>query len=322
MSEFTRILSQIQTGNTAASDQLLPLVYDELRKLAQVRLKNEKPGQTLQATALVHEAFVRLVDQEAPQQWDNQRHFFAAAAEAMRRILIDRARQKQSLKRGGDRETHRNDRSSGTADVADRLRRHPRTRRGASEARTAARSQSGTRQAKVLCWTHRSPSCPGAGDLDHDCGKRLGVCQGVVASRNGWGTSSLTLPARTPRGQERAKRCSGNAVPIAGASSLRSSIRPTCVNAFLRCISHQCPCRPGSAPRQAPVSRAVVLSPIGGKIGLRPLAGFEEYLHGRRSISEQMLHSYQFPTGPPRDVDTRGFWLPRAKRRTVWNKIK
>ena len=83
---------------------MLPLVYDELRKLAAARLVNEKPGQTLQATALVHEAYIRLIDQTKPQQWDNARHFFSAAAEAMRRILVDRARQKASLKRGGDRE--------------------------------------------------------------------------------------------------------------------------------------------------------------------------------------------------------------------------
>ena len=102
MTDVTRILSQIEHGNTAASDQLLPLVYDELRRLARMKLSQEKPGQTLQATALVHEAFVRLVDQESPQEWDSQRHFFAAAAEAMRRILIDRARQKQSLKGGGE----------------------------------------------------------------------------------------------------------------------------------------------------------------------------------------------------------------------------
>ena len=90
MTDITQILSDIEQGDSAASDQLLPLVYDELRKLARAKLSHEKPGQTLQATALVHEAFVRLVDQDSPQQWDNQRHFFAAAAEAMRRILIDR----------------------------------------------------------------------------------------------------------------------------------------------------------------------------------------------------------------------------------------
>ncbi len=92
MSHVTRILSAIEQGDGQAAEQLLPLVYDELRKLAAAKLANEKPGQTLQATALVHEAYIRLVDQTTPQQWDNSRHFFAAAAEAMRRILVERAR--------------------------------------------------------------------------------------------------------------------------------------------------------------------------------------------------------------------------------------
>ena len=101
MPDVTQILSQIESGDPSAAEQLLPLVYEELRKLAAAKLAHEKPGQTLQATALVHEAYIRLVDQTTPQQWDSSRHFFAAAAEAMRRILIERARQKQSLKGGG-----------------------------------------------------------------------------------------------------------------------------------------------------------------------------------------------------------------------------
>src|SRR5439155_16275036 len=103
MSEVTRILSAIEQGDPHAAGQLLPLVYDELRRLAAERLAHEKPGQTLQATALVHEAYLRLVDVEQPQHWDSRGHFFAAAAEAMRRILIDNARRKRSKKRGGDR---------------------------------------------------------------------------------------------------------------------------------------------------------------------------------------------------------------------------
>ena len=102
MSDATKILSQIEHGDPSAAEQLLPLVYQELRNLAAAKLAKEKPGQTLQATALVHEAYLRLVDQTNQQQWDNSRHFFAAAAEAMRRILIERARQRQSLKRGGE----------------------------------------------------------------------------------------------------------------------------------------------------------------------------------------------------------------------------
>ena len=104
MSEVTRILSQIDEGDPSAAEQLLPLVYDELRKLAAARMAQEKTGQTLQATALVHEAYLRLVDVESSQQWNSRGHFFAAAAEAMRRILIDRARDKKRLKRGGDRQ--------------------------------------------------------------------------------------------------------------------------------------------------------------------------------------------------------------------------
>src|SRR3954451_16645047 len=104
MSEVTQILQAIAQGNAAASSQLLPLVYDELRKLAAHRLARETPGQTLQPTALVHEAYLRLVGEDEEQNWDGRGHFFAAAAEAMRRILVEIARQKASLKRGGDRD--------------------------------------------------------------------------------------------------------------------------------------------------------------------------------------------------------------------------
>jgi RNA polymerase sigma factor (TIGR02999 family) len=101
MSDVTRILSAIEQGDPHAASQLLPLVYDELRKLAAQKMAHEAPGQTLQATALVHEAYVRLVDAENVQQWDSRGHFFAAAAEAMRRILVERARHKKSIKAGG-----------------------------------------------------------------------------------------------------------------------------------------------------------------------------------------------------------------------------
>ena len=101
MNDVTRILSAIEQGDPHAADQLLPLVYDELRKLAAQRMAQEKPGQTLQATALVHEAYVRLVDSNATQRWDSRRHFFVAAAEAMRRILVENARRKNSQKHGG-----------------------------------------------------------------------------------------------------------------------------------------------------------------------------------------------------------------------------
>ena len=101
MSDFTNILSQIESGDASAAEQLLPLVYKELRKLAAAKLAHEKPGQTLQATALVHDAYLRLVDVDKPQHWDSRGHFFAAAAEAMRRILVDTARKKRRLKHGG-----------------------------------------------------------------------------------------------------------------------------------------------------------------------------------------------------------------------------
>jgi RNA polymerase sigma factor (TIGR02999 family) len=103
MSEVTRVLSAIEEGDPHSADQLLPLVYEELRQLAAQRLAQEKPGQTLQATALVHEVYLRLVGADPKQPWDNRGHFFAAAAEAMRRILIENARRKRGLKRGGDR---------------------------------------------------------------------------------------------------------------------------------------------------------------------------------------------------------------------------
>lgn len=103
MREVTRILTAIEKGDARASDELLPLVYQELRRLAAQRMKQEKPGQTLQATALVHEAYIRLVGSES-QNWNSRAHFFAAAAEAMRRILIENARRKRSLKYGGDRQ--------------------------------------------------------------------------------------------------------------------------------------------------------------------------------------------------------------------------
>ena len=101
MSDVTRILSQIEYGDPSAAEQLLPLVYDELRKLAAAKLAHEKPGQMLQATALVHDAYIRLVDVVKAQHWNSRGHFFAAAAEAMRRILISQARRNASIKAGG-----------------------------------------------------------------------------------------------------------------------------------------------------------------------------------------------------------------------------
>jgi RNA polymerase sigma factor (TIGR02999 family) len=119
MSEVTRILSAVERGDPHAAEQLLPLVYEELRRLAAAKLAQEKPGQTLQATALVHEAYLRLVNTEQAQQWNSRGHFFAAAAEAMRRILVDAARAKQSLKRGAGLRRHPLDEASLLAPSAD-----------------------------------------------------------------------------------------------------------------------------------------------------------------------------------------------------------
>ena len=110
MSEVTRILSAIEQGDPHAAEQLLPLVYEELRKLAAQKLTREKPGQTLQATGLVHEAYLRLVDVDKAQSWNSRGHFFAAAAEAMRRILIERARSGLRIRRGGGRQRRNLDR--------------------------------------------------------------------------------------------------------------------------------------------------------------------------------------------------------------------
>jgi RNA polymerase sigma factor (TIGR02999 family) len=112
MNEVTQILASIEGGDPHATDRLFPLVYDELRRLAAGQLVREEPGQTLQATALVHEAYIRLVDAEKAQRWNSRGHFFAAAAEAMRRILVESARRKHSLKRGGDRERQELDESN------------------------------------------------------------------------------------------------------------------------------------------------------------------------------------------------------------------
>jgi RNA polymerase sigma factor (TIGR02999 family) len=103
MNEITQVLERIQKGEPSAAEALLPLVYEELRKLAAQRMAEENPGQTLQATALVHEAYLRLVDADQQQRWDGRGHFFAAAAEAMRRILVEQARRKKTIKHGGGR---------------------------------------------------------------------------------------------------------------------------------------------------------------------------------------------------------------------------
>jgi RNA polymerase sigma factor (TIGR02999 family) len=121
MKETTRLISAVERGDPQAAERLLPLVYDELRRLAALRLGREAPGQSLQATALVHEAYLRLVGGDPDRRWDGRGHFFAAAAEAMRRILVDRARDRRRLKRGGGRERVDLDLGSVPFDASDDL---------------------------------------------------------------------------------------------------------------------------------------------------------------------------------------------------------
>jgi RNA polymerase sigma factor (TIGR02999 family) len=140
MNDVTRILAAIEQGDPHAAEQLLPLVYDELRRLAAQKLAQEKPGQTLQATALVHEAYLRLVDVDERQQWNSRGHFFAAAAEAMRRILVENARHKGRLRRGGGRKRLDLDRLELSADgiSANHLALDEALERLAAEEKTAA----------------------------------------------------------------------------------------------------------------------------------------------------------------------------------------
>jgi RNA polymerase sigma factor (TIGR02999 family) len=121
MADVTQILDAIEQGDPHAAEQLLPLVYDELRKLAAQKLAQERPGQTLQATALLHEAYLRLVNGEQGQQWDSRRHFFAAAAQAMRRILVESARRKRRLKHNGGRVREELERDLVTTEKPERL---------------------------------------------------------------------------------------------------------------------------------------------------------------------------------------------------------
>src|SRR5437870_8363625 len=121
MNDVTRVLSAIEGGDPHAAEQLLPLVYQELRQLAAQKLAQEKPGQTLEATALVHEAYLRLVDVDRVQHWDSRGHFFAAAAEAMRRILVDNARRKRRPKHGGERQRIELDEAFSVADPREDL---------------------------------------------------------------------------------------------------------------------------------------------------------------------------------------------------------
>jgi RNA polymerase sigma factor (TIGR02999 family) len=168
MTDVTRVLSAIEQGDPAAAEQLLPLVYEELRKLAAAQMAREKPGQTLQPTALVHEAYIRLVDAEEAQHWNSRGHFFAAAAEAMRRILVERIRRKRRLKHGGEHER------ADVLEITGSGRRKPlgrcaRSRCGTGRTETRRPSCSRIGQAPLF----RRSDAPGggnrAGGLDPNC---------------------------------------------------------------------------------------------------------------------------------------------------------
>ena len=179
MSGVTQVLKQIESGDPSAADQLLPLVYDELRKLAAVRLNAEKPGQTLQATALVHEAYVRLVEGDAAQQWNSRGHFFAAAAEAMRRILVENARRKRSRKHGGEAQREDFDLSQLVApELGEDLLALD---EALNQLAKAGCGQGGTGQAAALRRADRGAVGRGAGDLADDGQPLLGLCTGLAA---------------------------------------------------------------------------------------------------------------------------------------------
>ena len=178
MNEVTRVLSAIEQGDPQAAEQLLPLVYDELRRLAAQRLAQEKPGQTLQATALVHEAYLRLVDSERGQDWNSRGHFFAAAAEAMRRILVENARRKRAVKHGGAR------RSWSSTSSRSRHRTFPTISLAVDEALThftVGRSESGRAgETPLLRRAHRQASGRGSRYLATNGRLALGVCPGLA----------------------------------------------------------------------------------------------------------------------------------------------
>ena len=173
MSDVSRIISEIENGDTTAADRLLPLVYDVLRQLAAAKLANEKPGQTLQATALVHEAYVRLVGPRMRLGWDSRGHFFAAAAEAMRRILIERARAAGVL----------NMAATSIASIWTmwrvhqmRVNRHCIDLDGAlTKLRIAPSGQGGAGEAAVFFWPDVGPSRPGTRNLASNCRSPLGL---------------------------------------------------------------------------------------------------------------------------------------------------
>ena len=183
MHEVTQILSAIEQGDPRASEQLLPLVYDELRRLATARMAHEKPGQTLQATALVHEAYLRLVDTEKSQHWNSRGHFFAAAAEAMRRILVENARRKQTARNA--LESHRHELLDGAGPVGP----EPETILAIDEALT--RLAEGDPTAADVVKLHVF-----AGMTLEEVGEALGISRATVYREWAYARSTLRLALR------------------------------------------------------------------------------------------------------------------------------
>ena len=183
MNDVTRILSDLAQGDAQAAGQLLPLVYDELRKLAAARMAEEAPGNTLNATALVHEAYLRLVGPADAARWDNRGHFFAAAAEAMRRILVEAARRKQREKHGGDRAVRRSGRRSARRSGPPPRPRRPRRRPHPAGGRGSASGEAG--RAPPLHRAFRRGGGPGPGNLAADRRPHLGVRPGLAAPGTG-----------------------------------------------------------------------------------------------------------------------------------------
>ena len=200
MNDVTRILSAIEQGDPQTPDELLPLVYDELRKLAAQKLAREAPGQTLQATALVHEAYVRLVDTERIQSWESRGHFFAAAAEAMRRILIENARRKQTEKHGGSE-------SRRSIDEVEIDPRHPPKTSSPSMRRSRSwRSKTRSRPSSSTCVTSpayrsKTPRKSSASPAQRPIATGITPRSGCIASCTGRTDRRIiqeSLPAREP----------------------------------------------------------------------------------------------------------------------------
>ncbi len=193
MNDVDLILSAVEHGDPTAAEQLLPLVYEELRRLAAQRLAREKPGQTLQATALVHEAYLRLVGPQDP-GWDGRGHFFAAAAEAMRRILVERARRKRRRKHGGGRS--RQD-STLDEDLAEPETRDPLEVLAVHDSLDRLRKRRVARpnsEAAVLLWVHDGRSGPGAGHRPGDGRRGLDLLQGMAAPALAQGRGEKEAP--------------------------------------------------------------------------------------------------------------------------------